>query len=520
MKGSLNLILQSHLPFVRHPEYDSFLEENWFFEAMDESYLPLLRVFDSLSKDGIPFRLTMSLSPTLLSMMRDELLRDRYIAHLKKMITLTEKEMDRVGDDGSFAPLAKMYYDLYTDNFNDFVRRYQCDIIGRFAKYEKSGNLELITTAATYAYLPLYESEPAVIKTQLDTALQVFESCFEHRPRGFWSPDLGYFPGLENYLKAAGISYFFVSSHGLLLGPDKAAYGVFSAYKTPNGVRFFARDVDSGTVVPGYASAPVYREFFRDIGFDLPFDYVRDYMPDKKNRVFTGIKYYAVTGIEDKKIYNIEEAQKQVKEHAADFIETVQLRFKKLSKQMDKKPVIVAPFDTELFGHGWFEGVRWIEEVFRRSTEIKTFEWETPSEYLARNQEIDVVSPIFSGWGNKGFSDVWFNEKNDWVFRPVFQSIEMMKDFVTRFPNESALKERILNQALREILLMQASDWPFILYNATDVTYAEGRIKEHIENFRRIYDNLCNNEINTEWVINLTQKNNIFPKIDYRIFTE
>ena len=96
----------------------------------------------------------------------------------------------------------------------------------------------------------------------------------------------------------------------------------------------------------------------------------------------------------------------------------------------------------------------------------------------------------------------------------------MMKDFVTRFPNESALKERILNQALREILLMQASDWPFILYNATDVTYAEGRIKEHIENFRRIYDNLCNNEINTEWVINLTQKNNIFPKIDYRIFTE
>ena len=275
--------------------------------------------------------------------------------------------------------------------------------------------------ARSLAYLPLYESEPAVIKTQLDTALQVFESCFEHRPRGFWSPDLGYFPGLENYLKAAGISYFFVSSHGLLLGPDKAAYGVFSAYKTPNGVRFFARDVDSGTVVPGYASAPVYREFFRDIGFDLPFDYVRDYMPDKKNRVFTGIKYYAVTGSEDKKIYNIEEAQKQVKEHAADFIETVQLRFKKLSKQMDKKPVIVAPFDTELFGHGWFEGVRWIEEVFRRSTEIKTFEWETPSEYLARNQEIDVVSPIFSGWGNKGFSDVWFNEKNDWVFRPVFQ---------------------------------------------------------------------------------------------------
>ena len=112
MKGCLNLILQSHLPFVRHPEYSSFLEENWFFEAMDESYLPLLRAFDSLSRDGIPFRLTLSLSPTLLSMMGDELLQDRYITHLKKMIALAEKEMERTEGDEDFAPLAKMYYDL------------------------------------------------------------------------------------------------------------------------------------------------------------------------------------------------------------------------------------------------------------------------------------------------------------------------------------------------------------------------------------------------------------------------
>lgn len=520
MKGCLNLILQSHLPFVRHPEYSSFLEENWFFEAMDESYLPLLRAFDSLSRDGIPFRLTLSLSPTLLSMMGDELLQDRYITHLKKMIALAEKEMERTEGDEDFAPLAKMYYDLYTRNYDDFVTRYHQDVISRFSKYEKAGYLELITTCATNAYLPLYESEPAVVKAQIGVAVNTFESCFGRTPRGFWLPDMGYFPGLESYLKEAGLSYFFVSAHGLLLGPDKATCGVFSSYKTPNGVHFFARDVDSGMTVPGYAADPDYREFYRDVGFDLPFDYVRDYMPDKKNRVFTGIKYYAITGTEEKRVYDIEAARKKVKEHAADFIRARSQRFEQLKTQMDREPVIVVPFDTELFGHGWFEGVQWIEEVFRQSDGNSVFSWGTSSDYIARNSETDTVSPVFSGWGNKGFSEVWFHEKNDWVFKPIFQAVEMMKDFVTRFPDESGLKQKILNQAMREILLMQASDWPFILYNATDVTYAENRLKGHIDNFKRIYANLCSNEIDTEWVITLGRKNNLFPDIDYRTFKD
>lgn len=520
MKGSVNLVLQSHLPFVRHPEYASFLEENWFFEAMDESYLPLLRVFDSLARDGVPFRLTLSLSPTLLSMMGDELLQNRYVEHLKKMIALAEKELARTAGDEAFHPLAQMYYDLYTRNYSDFVNRCNCDVISRFAKYEKSGHLELATTCATYAYLPLYESQPAVVKAQIEVAVKTFQDCFGRSPRGFWLPDLGYFPGLETYLKAAGLSYFFISAHGLLLGPDKAACGVFSPYKTPNGVHFFARDVDSGMSVPGYASDPDYREFYRDVGFDLPFDYVRDYMPDKKNRVFTGIKYYAITGFEEKKVYNIEAAAARVKVHAADFIRDRSLRFKQLSGQMDKDPVIVVPFDTELFGHGWFEGIQWIEEVFRQSQHSADFTWGTPSAYIAAHPETDTVSPVFSGWGNKGFSEVWFHEKNDWVFRPVFQAVEMMKDFVTRFPDESGLKQKVLNQAMREILLMQASDWPFILYNATDVTYAENRLKGHIENFKHICRNLCSNEIDTEWVITLSQKNNLFPDIDYRTFKD
>lgn len=519
-KGSLNLVLQSHLPFVRHPEYASFLEENWFFEAMDESYLPLLRTFDSLVQDKIPFRLTFSLSPTLLSMMGDELLQKRYIAHLKKMIALTEAEMERTVNDPEFAPLAKMYYDRYTKNYDDFVNRYNCNIISRFHRYEKMGYLELITTCATYAYLPLYESESVVIKSQINVAIQTFKKYFKRNTRGFWFPDLGYFPGLENYLKEAGIDYFFISAHGLLLSPENASCGVFSSYQAPNGVHFYARDVDSGVSVPKYAGHPDYREFYRDIGFDLPFEYVKDLMPDKRNRVFTGIKYYAITGSEDKRVYNIQLAQERIKEHAQDFIQARVLRFQQLSKQMDKPAVITMPFDTEFFGHGWFEGVQWLEEVFRQSANHPDFVWSTPVEDIANNPQSDVFSPVFSSWGNKGFSEVWFHEKNDWVYRPIFQAVEMMKDFVTRFPDETGLKEEILNQAMREVLLMQASDWPFILYNATDVTYADSCIKSHIENFKRIYLNLCSTEIDNKWVINLCRKNNLFPDIDYRTYID
>src|SRR5215471_11972024 len=109
MPGYLSLVLHAHLPFVRHPEHEKFLEENWLFEAISETYIPLLEVMERWLRDGMETRLTLTLSPTLCSMLLDPLLQERYLRHLEELIDLAEKEVHRTHWDRSFHELALFY---------------------------------------------------------------------------------------------------------------------------------------------------------------------------------------------------------------------------------------------------------------------------------------------------------------------------------------------------------------------------------------------------------------------------
>jgi len=190
---------------------------------------------------------------------------------------------------------------------------------------------------------------------------------------------------------------------------------------------------------------------------------------------------------------------------------------------MDRDPLVVSIFDAELFGHWWFEGMQWLDSLFRRMHDASErsedrVESVTPSEYLSHHPEAQTLQPVLSSWGNKGYSEVWLDGSNDWIYRHTHKAIERMIDLVERYPSETGLKRRALNQAAREVLLSQASDWPFIMRSGTTVTYAVRRVKEHISNFTHIYDSLSRGVISTEWLTRVERRNNIFPDIDYRIF--
>src|SRR3954453_1324864 len=109
MKGYLSIVLHAHLPFVRHPEHEKFLEENWLFEAITETYVPLLQTMERWLHEGMETRLTLTLTPTLCSMLQDRLLQDRYVRHLDELIELTEKETHRTHWSRAFHELAEMY---------------------------------------------------------------------------------------------------------------------------------------------------------------------------------------------------------------------------------------------------------------------------------------------------------------------------------------------------------------------------------------------------------------------------
>lgn len=524
MKGYLGFILHAHLPFVRHPEYERFLEEDWLFEAISETYLPLLRMFNRLKDDGISFRLALSISPTLSDMLADPLLQDRYVAHLHRLIELGEKELERNGGDSRFLPLSTMYLDLYRRNLSDFEERYRRNILTAFRGLEKEGRIEILTTAATHPFLPLFQQYPEVIDAQIKTAIISHGRHFGTRPKGFWLPECGYYPGLESFLKSSDLSYFFTAAHGILLADRKPKYGVYAPMQLPNKVMAFGRDYPSSEAVwnndDGYPADVAYREFYRDIGYDLPLEYIGPYIHEPEVRVYTGYKYYAITGEgNEKQPYDPERARKKAADHARNFIYRRRQQMEKIGGLMDREPYIICPYDAELFGHWWFEGIAWLEELFRLvDAEDCGFSLMTPGDYLGKYPSSQEGTPSFSSWGNKGYAEVWLDGKNDWIYRHIHKAVERMVELVDRYPDESGLKERVLNQAAREVLLSMSSDWPFIMKTGTAVPYAEKRIREHLHNFNAIYENLCRNTVDTEWLTRVEKKNTIFPDIDYRLF--
>jgi 1,4-alpha-glucan branching enzyme len=521
----LLLILQAHLPYVRHPEHSRFLEEDWLFEALSETYLPLLRVFDRLKADEVPFRLAISISPSLASMLEDPLLQGRYTEHLRRLIELAEKEVERTAGMPAFRRVAQMYLDLFRENLTDFTGRYDNNILRGLDYYWKKGYVELLTSAATHLFLPHYQHYPETIKAQVSIAERFHSTTFGKSPRGFWLPECGYFPGVEEVLKEYGFDYFVAASHGVLFSQDRPHNGVYRPLACPNGVAVFGRDVYSAHQVwsseDGYPGDPTYRDFYRDIGFDLPLDYIGPYVHRGSLRAFTGLKYYAITGPTDQKYpYDPDRAAETVEEHADNFVYNIERLVERVSPLVDGTPVITAPFDAELFGHWWFEGPAWLEAVIRRlAREDSVATLETPKQVLKQTPPDQTIQPAYSSWGTKGYSEVWLDGSNDWIYRHTHHATERMRELTERFPDERGLKERALAQAARETLLAQASDWPFMIRSGTTVAYAVRRIKEHVLNVEAIYDSLCRGTVSTEWLTKLEKRHNLFPHLNYRLFS-
>lgn len=521
-KGYLCLVLHGHLPFVRHPEHEDFLEEDWLYEAITETYIPLISVFEGLVKDGIDFRLTMTLSPTLISMLSDSLLQERYLKHINKLIELSHKEIERTAWQPQFQGLAIMYLNEFC-KARDVFEGYGRNLVNAFKKFQDLGKLEIVTCGATHGYFPLMDVCKESVRAQVKVAVNHYENIFGRKPRGIWLPECGYYPGHDVILKDCGIRYFFTDSHGVLHATPRPKYGVFApVYCKGTGVAAFGRDLESSkqvwSSVEGYPGDFNYREFYRDIGFDLEFDYIKPYIHPDGVRINTGIKYYRITGPGNHKEPYVERwAAERCAEHAGNFIFNRQKQIEYLYGFMKKKPMLISPYDAELFGHWWYEGPKWLNFLIRKiacdQDEIRLI---TPSEYLEENPRNQVVTPSLSSWGWKGYSEMWLQGSNDWIYRHLHAASERMTQLAKASPNANGLQKRALNQALRELLLAQSSDWAFILGTGTHTTYAVRRTKDHLLRFTRLYEDINSNSIDQEWLSDIEYKDNLFPNIDYR----
>ncbi len=523
-QGILSLLLHAHLPYVRHPEYEYFLEEDWLYEAITETYIPLLRVFERLHADAVPYRVCMTLTPPLCHMLRDPLLQERYVRHLDNLIALAHKEVARTQHDPQVHPIATLYLDRFLE-CRHWFELWNRDLIARFAALQDAGRLEIITCAATHGFLPLMQNRPEALRAQIVIACESYRECFGRDPLGIWLPECAYVRGIEDVLQEVNIRWFVLDSHGLMFANPRPRYAIYAPVFTPAGPAAFARDRDSSRKVwsaeEGYPGDPAYRDFYRDIGYDLSSEYLRPHLPPDGARKFTGIKYHRITGRgAEKQWYNPGQAHAAVDAHAEDFMRTRIKQFEELSQAMDRAPFVLSPFDAELFGHWWFEGPEFLDLFIRKSVyDQQAYRLGTPSDYLTEHPTQQLAAPSPSSWGNMGYWEVWLDASNSWIYQHLHAAARHMTQAARAFSDApTPVQDRTLRQLARELLLAQSSDWAFLMKTGTASDYAAKRTRDHLLRFNRLHEQLLANTVDTDFLENCEWRDNIFPQLDWRVY--
>ena len=485
---------------MRHPECERFFEENWLFEAVTESYLPLVQSMRRLLEKGVPGKFNLSVSPPLIEMLRDESLVSKISGHLQRQLELAEKEVARF-NDGPQAHLARFYLDRQRALIDTWENRIGRDLLKEFKALEVAGKLNLLTCVGTHPFLPAYQSDPASIRMHLAATVSCFEQAFGRKPKGIWLPECGYFPGLERYLAEFGLKYFFLETHGVLLSSPPPKYGVFTPLRTPSGLYCMGREQASSMEVwsrrTGYPGHPEYREFFKDIARERERSYLGEYFFSGDTPIDSGFKYYRITGSEQKEFYRPWNAMRLVQDHARLFVANREATLSDIIPKMGgNKAALLCPYDAELFGHWWFEGPLFLEALLERAAASSILDFMGADDVMVSSADPDAHEPAFSSWGEGGFASVWINPETE-KYYPLSYRIRARIDSLKRTSSKVndaevvVLMQRFVHQMERELMLFQSSDWAFMIHNHSTEDYAKHRLESHYLRAESLYGEAC-----------------------------
>ncbi|GHU05456.1 glycoside hydrolase family protein [Spirochaetia bacterium] len=521
----ISLVLNAHLPFIHNLGQPQAPEEQWFFEALSETYLPLLELFEKLDADHVPFKMALSFSPVLCHLLDDELLCKRYLEYVDKQIEFGLHEIDRTAGREALFSLARHYYDRTVEKRQFFTGHCGCKLLPLFDLYQKKGRLELLASPATHAFLPFYGASEEALRAQVELAVASYRHCFGRLPQGFALPEMGWSAELEGILRAFNFSYTMIEPHGLLSAETPARRGSFYPVKTPGGIYILGRDFYSAGDLERIMQDGLYRNNREDAGYELEAELVKPFLLSRGGRTVTGYKYWAsiIEGNDDtteKVPYNRQRAAERAALGAKEFLDARRSRLTEAGKHFDDAPLSLCVFDADQFGRFWYEGIAFLEALFREGAKQQDCHFMNPAEYLFKQDitAFQTVSPEFSSRGFNGYGENWLSASNDWIYPHLTRSLQRMVELAERFPDETGLRERALNQAAREILLAQSSDWPRLLYNQESTAFARSQAEASLRNFTTIYEALGSDYLSTEWLTVLERRNNIFPRINYRIF--
>ena len=526
--GSFTFVLHSHLPYVlSHGRWPHGTD--WLNEAAAETYIPLLNTLETLVEEGISPKLTLGITPVLAEQLKDLSFRDEFKWYLNNKIEAAQADQKefKVLKEKRLAGVASMWEEFYTNAYTAFTERHKEDLVKAFANLQRAGHIEIITCGATHGYFPLLSRDES-IQAQVKQAVASHKRNFGRKPKGIWLPECAYRPGyrwsppvegggkayerkgVEEFLSENGLEFFIIDSHmlegGKAIGvyldryealeklwgrfsetyrprpfdPKKSPYEIFAVGEKQGKkpVAVLTRDPKTGIQVwsgeHGYPGNPYYLDFH-------------------KKRFPGGLRYWRVTDtkadLAEKKEYHPETAEKYIPEQAGHFVGLVKETLKGYREKKGAPGILTAPFDAELFGHWWFEGPRWLYHVLKGIAADPELELTTGSEYLKQNKVRTLISLPEGSWGEGGFHYIWLNEWTQWTWKHIYEAEAEMVALAKEFgDSKDDILQDILKQAAREVLLMQSSDWQFLISTWSARDYAEMRFTEHVSDFGKLAD--------------------------------
>jgi len=563
--GSFCLVLHSHLPWVlNHGVWPH--GTSWVNEAAAETYIPLLQELYKLIDDGYHPKMTLGLTPVLCEMLRHPSFIEDFIGYLDEKIAAAEHDQKDFTEnkytDGRIR-LSKWWQEYYERVKDDYTHRFNKDIVGAFKKLQDMDLLDIITCGATHGYIPLL-SKDSSIDAQFKTAVDNYKRHFGRAPTGAWLPECAYRPGyrwknpitgeefdrpgIEYFLAKNGLRYFFIDTALLLGGKSQGVYAArfpllkelwkqfadqyeeiptsfeksqYEAYlvstdpSTPTPVGFFTRDEKTGIVVwsgeHGYPGCGEYLDFH-------------------KKHYPGGLRYWKVTeaklDLGKKMLYWPDDIPGKLDENAGHYVNLIKDILRAYKGDFGKPGLIVAPYDCELLGHWWFEGNWWLARVLRWVEDDPEIDLTNTRIHLDQNPPNKVVSIIEGSWGQGSSHWVWLNEWTTWTWNLIYEVEEKTEKIMTKYgrTKDENLK-KILKQLARESLLLQSSDWQFLITTWSARDYAENRVSLHYENFSRLYEMAEKygsgdlvDEGEWHFLGTLEANDGLFPEIDLRPF--
>jgi 1,4-alpha-glucan branching enzyme len=522
-KCSLNFILHAHLPYIKHTRDPYHIEQKWLYESIAESYIPLLNTLHALAERGMDFHITLSLSPTLCMMLQDRELQEGCEAHLNNLIALAESECRKNRNTPPLHALSCRYLREFRKILELYSGIYGKDLLQGFRALRDRGMISLITTAATHSYLPLLEDYPEALNAQIQGGLEIFSRVAGAVPAGFWLPECGYSPEIEEALDRCNIRFSIIEGHGIVFSRPFASYGVYRPVKGHSGVVLFGRDSEISQLVwsaeSGYPADPDYRDFYDDLVYGLPESEVKKYIHPDGIRAPSGIKYKRITGEGEKEYYDPRRAERKTDFHAAHFISKISETSSRVHEILNIDPLITVAFDAELFGHWWHEGCLWLEKMISRISRAKDIGFTSCDRSLQESPAFETVFPEKSSWGYKGYSETWINPKNDWMIRYIHRATELVIRLVRTYGNDKGNSlTKALNSAVREVFLLQSSDWSFLLDRGISESYIRKRFMTHYERVSRISRMIEEENINPDSLGDMETEEGPFAETDYRWF--